>query len=177
MAGRGSGAHDLQFELQTKCYGQSFDRRIALGLERQNEMLDTGIDVTPCAYREYTAEFDGPLVYQFKHCGLGTGEWKIETTGVFKGHGVATVDNDGLGTWEVDQVSSESGLRLQYWGTVRLTSKPQDDAKADIEPDQLYVNSRHGMATLNGKAVEVPLDGQGMTLTAKRTDKPCRHPD
>ncbi|MEO7987498.1 MAG: hypothetical protein ABI766_13280, partial [Gemmatimonadales bacterium] len=41
------------------CYSQNFDVRIAMGLARQNEMLGTGIDVTPCANRKFTAEGKG----------------------------------------------------------------------------------------------------------------------
>jgi hypothetical protein len=103
----------------TACYGQSFDARLAQGLQRQNELPGTGIDVTPCAYREFTAESKGgDIVWHFTHCGLGIGLWKIVTEGPLQGKGSGTLEANLSGTWVVD----EARPRRILLSSTRVTS-------------------------------------------------------
>jgi hypothetical protein len=60
------------------CWDQSFDDEVALGVERQNQLLGTGIDVTPCANRRFEAESGAHL---FESCSFrGVGDWRVTWT-------------------------------------------------------------------------------------------------
>ena len=51
------------------CEQQTFPVEVALGLERQNELMGTNISVMDCANRKYTAQFsDLGLKYRFETC-------------------------------------------------------------------------------------------------------------
>jgi hypothetical protein len=171
---------------QTTCYSQSFDPRIALGLERQNELLHMGLDVTPCSNRKYTAEAKGgDLLWRFSHCGWGMGEWKIEPGGILQGSGVATVEIDAevakvyhganilSGTFSVDQVvSAHPTVRLHYSGDLKILPKPEEgsDSLGD-----LWVQVQRGTATAaDGHVVVVALDDTVLIATVKKSDMPCR---
>lgn len=157
------------------CYGQIFDPRIAMGIARQNEMLGTGIDVTPCANREYTAEGKGAdILWTFAHCGIGTGEWSIRTEGPLHGKGSGTFAPNLSGTWSVTEDTPERDINVQYSGNWRISLKPVEGERGLTVPDQLLVQATRGTATTELGVVSRELDMSGLTFAVKRSDRPCR---
>jgi hypothetical protein len=156
------------------CYHQSFDPRIAMGLARQNELLGTGIDVTPCANREFTAEGKGAdILWQFTHCGRGIGEWKIKTSGPLEGQGVATVNDDLSGTWLVNE-SSGQDVTVQYSGDLTVLLKPIEGDEDTKEPDRLSIRATQSSVTSEGKVFRQSLQLSGLSFVVKRKDNACR---
>jgi hypothetical protein len=156
------------------CYHQSFDPRIAMGLARQNELLGTGIDVTPCANREFTAEGKGAdILWQFTHCGRGIGEWKIKTSGPLVGQGVATVNGELTGTWLVAE-SSGQDLTVQYSGDVTVLLKPVEGDEDTKEPDRLSLQATQSTVTTPEQVLRQSLQMAGLTFVVKRKDTACR---
>jgi hypothetical protein len=157
------------------CYSQSFDPRIALALERQNQMLGTGIDVTPCANRKFTAEGKGGgMFWRFYHCGQGIGEWKIKTEGPLNGKGLATVQPALSGTWFVDEITPEQDIKVGYSGELNITVKPLEDDASFKVPDQLFIRAEQGTATAEGQVYNKPLNLSGFSFAVKKSDQPCR---
>jgi hypothetical protein len=106
------------------CYDQSFDPGFALGLQRQNDKLGTGIDVTPCAKRLHTFQ-TGPN-WEWKNCSFwGEGEWVIELTDPFSGRGSANV---GL---SADNKTAEGTYSFKY--TVKADADNASWEEGDIK--------------------------------------------
>jgi hypothetical protein len=158
------------------CYGQTFDPRIAMGLARQNEMLGTGIDVTPCANRKFTAEGKGAdILWKFTHCGRGIGEYKIETHGPLEGGGTGTVGEDLSGTWSISEVSPGNDVTLQYSGDLSILLKPVADDPDTKEPDKLEIRANEATATTSeGEVFHRSLNLTGLSFVVKKSDTPCR---
>ena len=157
------------------CYHQSFDPRIAMGLARQNELLGTGIDVTPCANREFTADGKGAdILWRFTHCGRGTGDWKITTAGPLEGQGTATVDGDLSGTWSVSETNPEQDMLVQYSGDLTVLLKPVEGDEDTKEPDRLSLQATQSTVTTEGKVFRKSLQMPGLTFVVKRKDTACR---
>jgi hypothetical protein len=157
------------------CYDQSFDPRIALSMERQNEMLGTGIDLTPCAKRKFTAEGKGAdILWVFEHCGQGPGEWKITTSGPLQGKGLGTVEPSLSGTWYVDESTSEKDVKVVYSGRLSITTKPVSGDSEFKAPDQLMLDATHYVASASGEVSERDIHMSGLSFTTKKSDKPCR---
>jgi hypothetical protein len=160
------------------CYSQSFDPRIAMGLAHQNELLGTGIDVTPCANRKFTAEGTGAdITWRFTHCGRGIGDWKIKTEGPLQGTGMGTVSAELSGPWHVDENTSERDIRVQYTGDLRIVLKPVEGDAELSEPDQLVVQANGGTVTADGQVFHKSLNLSGLTFVVKKSDTPCRQTD
>jgi hypothetical protein len=157
------------------CYDQSFDPRIALSMERQNEMLGTGIDLTPCANRKFTAEGKGAdILWVFVHCGQGPGEWKITTSGPLQGKGLGTVEPSLSGTWYVDESTAEQDVKVVYSGRLSITTKPVSGESEFQEPDKLMLDATHYVASASGEVSERDIHISGLSFTTKKSDKPCR---
>ena len=160
------------------CYSQTFDPRIAMGLARQNEILGTGIDVTPCANRKFTAEGSGGgILWRFTHCGRGTGDWKIKTEGPLQGTGRGTVSTELAGPWTVDENTSERDIRVQYTGDMTIVLKPVEGDPEVSEPDRLLVEANGGTVTADGQVFHRSLNLSGLTFVVKKSDTPCRQTD
>ena len=159
---------------QTACYEQSFDPQIALAVDRQNQILGTGIDVRPCAYRRFTAAQEaGGLSWSFSHCGLGYGDWKMTIAGIMRGTGSGTIAADSLsGAWSASE--TRDGVRVEYSGDMRILPTP-DPSPANKVPNQLEVNATKGTVSADGQVISRPLSFSGMTAVIKPTDKPCKH--
>src|SRR5207244_3935982 len=73
------------------CGEQYFPADVALALERQNEILGTGIDLTHCAKRRLSAKLEHTRVrYEWTTCSVdGTGKWKVTISGFIAGSGEA----------------------------------------------------------------------------------------
>lgn len=157
------------------CFGQTFDPRVALGIARQNDKLGTGIDVTHCANREYTAEGKGAdILWTFAHCGIGAGNWSIRTEGPLHGRGTGTVEPDLSGTWSVTEDTPERDINVQYAGTLRISVKPVPGEKDLVVPDQLSLQATHGIVTTPEGVTRRELSLSGLTFAVKRSDQPCR---
>lgn len=86
------------------CEQQYFPAEVALALERQNELLGTGIDLMHCAKRRLTAKLEYTHVrYEWTTCSVdGSGDWKLTISGFFAGSGKATsvvADDDDETIW------------------------------------------------------------------------------
>ncbi len=125
------------------CFAQTFDPRIAMAIERQNELLGTGIDVTPCANRKFSADGTGAdITWHFTHCGRGgVGEWKISTDGPLRGKGTGAVAPDLKGTWFVDEDNPERDVKVTYAGSLSLTMKPTQGPDDLPVIDRLFVQA------------------------------------
>ncbi len=122
------------------CKEQSYPIEVALGLARQNELLGTSIDVTPCAKRKYSAELSNQGVnYHFETCSdLSILIWKLTISGKVEGNGEA--DNGG---WEADV--TYQGYKNHPTGEIEVfeeeieekeeTVKILDDVGPDAEPN------------------------------------------
>lgn len=160
------------------CYSQSFDPRIAMGLAHQNELLGTGIDVTPCANRKFTAEgIGGGITWRFTHCGRGIGEYKIKTEGPLTGTGTGAVAEDLTGPWSVDETTPEGDIGLQYTGDMRIVLKPVEGDAELSEPDRLLVQAKEGIATTEAGVFRKDLNLAGLSFVVKKSDTPCRETD
>jgi hypothetical protein len=61
--------------VEHSCWDQSFDDELPYSIQRQNELLGTGIDVLPCAKRRFTA---GVGTLTFESCTVrGVGDWRV----------------------------------------------------------------------------------------------------
>jgi hypothetical protein len=160
------------------CYGQTFDPRIPIALQRQNDLLGTGIDVTPCANRKFTAEGKGAdILWRFKHCGRGIGVWKIATEGPLRGGGDATVAPDLTGTWSLEEDAREGDVRVTYSGDLSLTLKPAAGEDDLAVADQLHLRATHSTVLADGVNVSRSLNLAGLTFVVKTSDQPCRVED
>jgi hypothetical protein len=118
----------------------------------------------------------GDLLWQFRHCGFGIGEWKIKTDGPFRGSGVGTIDDNLRGTFYIDELTPEADIRLEYSGDIKLTTKPLDGAD-EPQPDRLIVETRQGTVTTEIGVFSREVSAGGQTFAVKRTDMPCRNAD
>lgn len=61
--------------VENTCWDQEFDDDLPFGLHHQNEVLGTGIDVTPCAQRRFTVQAQ---TLTFESCTVrGVGDWRV----------------------------------------------------------------------------------------------------
>jgi hypothetical protein len=116
------------------CQQQSFDPLIALGLQRQNAMLGTEVEVDHCAYRVFEATIEtGTEAVRWRHCGMGVGIWKMKAEGLDVGEGKAEVDERGKGDFEshytkIGTVKAD----VTYTGTVEMKRTEIADAEGHI---------------------------------------------
>jgi hypothetical protein len=86
------------------CDQQTFPVEVALGLERQNELMGTGISLLHCAKRKYSADIVSQGVqYHLETCtALGEGTWDLSINGLMRGSGHASLPPSGRGMWEAN---------------------------------------------------------------------------
>ena len=116
------------------CERQSFDPLIALGLQRQNAMLGTGVEVDHCANRVFEATIlTGSETVRWRHCGMGVGRWKMKAEGLDVGEGEAEIDEQGKGDFEshYKQIGTVKA-DVTYSGTVEMKRTEIADAKGHI---------------------------------------------
>jgi hypothetical protein len=109
------------------CWEQVFDDELPYNLQRQNEMLGTGIDVLPCAQRRFSAQAS---VLTFESCTVrGVGDWRVTSnmtapgsaTGGL-GSGEMKADRDrAKGDYEVDW--GANGVEYRASGDMELTRR------------------------------------------------------
>ncbi len=109
------------------CEQQSFPVEIALELQRQNELMGTGVSVTHCANRKYTADFnDLGLKYHLETCsGISLPVWN-ETISGHVGEG----SEGGDVHWEEKIVYDET---LEAAGTMKITVKEIEEKEETVK--------------------------------------------
>lgn len=94
--------------VEKSCWDQEFDDDLPFGLHHQNEILGTGIDVTPCAQRRFTAVAQ---TLTFKSCTVrGVGDWVVLWI-------AAPGTNGGVGSGKLEaEKGSAKGDYKVVWG-------------------------------------------------------------
>ena len=109
------------------CWDQVFDDDLPYNLQRQNEMLGTGIDVLPCARRRFSAQVS---VIMFESCTVrGVGDWRVTwnmtapgTGGGGRGSGEMKAERDrAKGDYKVDW--GANGVEYRADGDMELTRR------------------------------------------------------
>ncbi len=100
------------------CDKQDFPPEVALAIERQNQMLGTGISVYHCANRKLTADISKNGVnFHFETCTfLGSDAWKLTLAGLVAGEG------EGDTMWDPTHTAGINGSG-QWSATVRYKNQ------------------------------------------------------
>jgi hypothetical protein len=158
------------------CFGQVFKQELALGLDRQQDMLGTGIDVTPCAKRRFSIELAG---FKFENCSIWTdGEWELERHDRYAGKGKATLTlNESRTATEGDWALEFSGggvtgsdggqMRVAVTETRSPTGEVSRNYKLHLTFDSM--NTRAG-----GHAADVTNE-PAKYFPVKMSETPCRN--
>lgn len=130
------------------CEKQTYPIEVALELERQNEILGTGVSVIHCANRKLRADLTSQGVeYGFQGCAdsYGYAEWTIRFSGRVTGSGQAINSGVGwsesttTGRWEADIVYQ--GRQTMAVGDIEFSAEEIDEqdgavlAPADAGPN------------------------------------------
>ena len=162
------------------CWDQVFDDELPFSINRQNEILGTGIDVRPCAQRRFEA-IVSPLV--FKSCTIrGVGRWEVEWVmpgaSGGKGSGELEEERDGAkGDYKVEVERMNVAYRAS--GDLKLTRRdngPGNKATYTLsgEMDIKLIKGDEmvkKMAKLMGQKVG---GKQNFSVEAQVSEKPCR---
>jgi len=187
---------DFSQKFSETCYDQSFDPEFALGLQRQNELLRTGIDVTPCAKRFHTFEYDPN--WKWKNCSFGgEGEWVIELTDPYSGSGsanaVLSADNktaEGTYRWKY---SIKADVDNAYWeeGDFKLITHEEKSKDGTLIKREMTAHQKttkwygkvrnehapggwYECGTGIQSLVPCGYQGNSVSFPVKISDKPCR---
>lgn len=165
------------------CWDQVFDDQLPFSINRQNEMLGTGIDVRPCAQRRFYAAAS-PLV--FESCTVrGVGEWRVlwpmPMASGGEGSGELEEKRDGAeGDYSVE--IEKNGVAYRASGDLKLTRRdngPGNKATYTLS-GEIDIKLTKGeemvrkMAELTGQKVGGKHD---FSVEAAVSDKPCRSLD
>jgi hypothetical protein len=165
------------------CWDQVFDDELPFNINRQNEMLGTGIDVRPCAQRRFKA-VASPLV--FESCTIrGVGEWRVlwplPMTSGGRGSGELEEKRDGAeGDYSVEV--ARSGVEYRASGDLKLTRRdngPGNKATYTLS-GEIDIKLTKGedivkkMAELTGQKVG---GKRRFSVEAEVSDKPCKSLD
>lgn len=166
--------------VEETCWDQVFDDELPFSINRQNEMLGTGIDVRPCAQRRFKAIVP-PLT--FESCTIrGVGEWRVlwpmPMTSGGEGSGELEKERDGAkGDYKVEV--ERQGVAYRASGDLKLTRR---DNGPGNKPTYTLVGEMNiklirgdemvrKMAELTGQKVG---GKQQFSVEAEVSDKPCR---
>jgi hypothetical protein len=95
--------------VEQSCWDQSFDDDLPYSVQRQNELLGTGIDVIPCAKRHFTARAS---ILTFESCTVrGVGDWRVLWNMTAPG----TTGGKGAGELEADRDRAKGDYAVD-WG-------------------------------------------------------------
>ncbi|MFL5447206.1 MAG: hypothetical protein ACJ8AX_01555 [Gemmatimonadales bacterium] len=145
------------------CEKQSFDPLIALGLQRQNAMLGTEVEVDHCAYRVFEATIEtGTEAVRWRHCGMGVGKWKMKAEGLDVGEGEAELDERGKGDFDshwtkIGTVKAD----VTYNGTIEMKRTEIADAQGHITA--VRYDFTQAITTISGDMIvagrRIPVNG------------------
>ena len=162
------------------CWDQVFDDELPFSINRQNEILGTGIDVRPCAQRRFKAIVP-PLV--FESCTIrGVGRWEVQwpMPGASGGKGSGELEEERYGAKGDYKVEVEqNNVAYRTSGDLKLTRRdngPGNKATYTLsgEMDVKLIKGDEmvkQMAKLMGRKVG---GKQNFSVEAEVSDKPCR---
>jgi hypothetical protein len=165
------------------CWDQVFDDELPFSINRQNEMMGTGIDVRPCAQRRFKAVVS-PLT--FESCTVrGVGEWRVlwpmPMVSGGQGSGELEEKRDGAeGDYRVEV--ERHGVEYRASGDLKLTrhdNGPGNKATYTLS-GEIDIKLTKGedivkkMAQLTGQKVGGKRD---FSVEADVSDKPCKSLD
>lgn len=158
------------------CYGQVFEQDIALGLDRQQDMLGTGIDVTPCAKRRFSIEL---AEFKFENCSIWTeGEWELERHDRYPGKGNATLTlNDARTSTEGDwhlQFSGQ-GVTGSDGGQMRVIATERRSPAGQVSREYKLNLTFDSMDTQLGKHAADVSNERAKYFPVKMSETPCRN--
>jgi hypothetical protein len=172
--------------VEQSCWDQSFDDALPVSIQRQNELLGTGIDVLPCAKRRFTAAAG---ILMFESCTVrGVGDWRVRwamrgpmTTGG-TGSGELTPDKDrAKGHYAVDW--GANGVEYRASGKMELA---RHDNGADVKAtytlsgdmDVRLTKGKEKISMLEKLMGQEARPGKGpFSVEAQVSDKPCKKLD
>ena len=128
-------------EFANTCQKQNYPVEVALGFERQNELMGTGISLEHCISRKASAELGSQGVqYRFETCSNLSGfeTWKLKISGHIVGEGKGEA-----GVWEAkflwNGIKSEMGGDMEIFHeeieVEEETVKVPDDAGPNAKPN------------------------------------------
>lgn len=172
--------------VDSSCWTQKFDDELPFSIQRQNEILGTGIDVMPCAKRYFTVDFP-PL--KFESCTIrGVGDWRVLfMPGPMMGDGGigdGSMENQrdhAAGDYQV--VWGNNGVEYTTSGKMELHRQdngPGAIATYKFTGDMFYrltkgkqkISKLEELMGMKVKPVRQPID-----MDAKVRDHPCRELD
>jgi hypothetical protein len=186
-----------------KCKGQSFDRDIALALERQRVVLGLGEqdNVMHCAYRHAEAKWSSGINdITWKHCGIIVGTGKVKITGLFVGNGEGSLGPDSTGDYSAHFTKfGKSSSDLKETGTMNFhcvqsvacdcLQHPAKDECKGVDTSQIknelsikgnsFTGTIYYPAPIGPRAPDDPelarkgILGQDYPVTFKKEDHPC----
>jgi len=168
------------------CWNQVFDDELPFALQRQNDLLNSGIDLRPCAQRRFNAQVS---VWTFESCTVrGVGEWRVlwnmsapGTTGG-RGSGELEADRDrAKGKYKVDW--GANGVEYRASGKMELARHDNGAGKqasyvlsGDMETKLTKGKEKIAMLEkLMGRETK-PTKGD-FSVDARVSEKPCRSLD
>jgi len=162
------------------CWDQVFDDELPFSINRQNEMLGTGIDVRPCAQRKFKAIVT-PLV--FESCTIrGVGRWEVQwiMPGTSGGRGSGELEeerNGAKGDYKVEVERNNVAYRAS--GDLRLTRRdngPGNKATYMLSGEMdIKLIKGDEMVKQMAKLMGQKIGGkQNFSVEAEVSEKPCR---
>jgi hypothetical protein len=167
------------------CWDQAFDDQFPFNLDRQNQLMGTGIDVRPCAQRRFRAVVP-PLV--FESCTIrGVGDWRVRwdmsAPGATGGTGSGKLEEarDGArGDYEVEW--GANGAEYRASGDLKLVrhdNGPGNKASYTLS-GKMDVKLTQGdeMVKMMAKLMKQQPGGKGnFSVEPEVSEKPCRSLD
>lgn len=158
------------------CYGQVFKPELALGLDRQQDLLGTGIDVTPCAKRRFSVEFPG---FKAENCSIWTdGDWELTRHDRYPGRGSATLTaNESRtateGDWRLE--FSGGGVTGNDSGQLRVTATETRSPNGEVSREYRLQMSFDSMNTRMRDKSATATNEPAKTFPVKVSETPCRN--
>ena len=169
--------------VEQSCWDQSFADDLPYGLQRQNDLLGTNIDVLPCARRRFSAQ---AASLTFESCTVrGVGDWRV------RWHVASPVTTGGVGAGEMqpDRDRAKGDYRVDWGanGVEYRASGRMELARRDNGPGLQATYTLSGdtdMRLTKGKELiklfeqlmkqETKPVRSSFSVEAQVSDKPCR---
>lgn len=158
------------------CHGQVFAQELALGLDRQQSMLGTGIDVTPCAKRRFSVELGG---FKAENCSIWTdGEWELTRQDRYPGTGSALLAlNESRtateGDWHLEFAGG--GITGSEAGHMRVTVTETRSPTGELAREYKVYMSFDFLQTRAGQKTAIASNEPAKSFPVKRSETPCRN--
>lgn len=172
--------------VEQSCWEQVFDDELPYSIQRQNDILGTGIDVLPCAQRRFTVYAES---LTFESCTIrGVGDWRVQWIGQ------TPLSEGGVGSGhlanERDRARGDYAVNWGANGVEYRTDGKMELARRDNGPGEKGTYTLSGdyhMRLIKGKNLIRPFEqlmgvkvkpARGpFTEEARVSDKPCRSLD